>query len=235
MSPGNLWSVILPAGYDSASPSSHTRWRDLSVDQQEEVTWPLIARGAQGIADRLLHDVGMVAARWKDLIQVFRNLAPEHRDEALRLLTKAEPGINDDDDRAVISGALRDLLNHHRTVPDADWALPAVALDAVDLVYHALEPRDPIRKFSWLFSPTVRLPRPIAEMRGEAASTAAWKANDAEAANQRRAAVEELLVTGGVKAVFGMAAAAEAPGLVGAAVADLPQHSAERDAILCVH
>ena len=223
---------ILPAGYDSASPSSHTGWRDLSVDQQEEVTWPLIARGAQGIADRLLHDVGVVAARWKDLIQVFPNLAPEHRDEALRLLTKAEPGINDDDDRAVISGALRDLLNHHRTVPDADWALPAAVLDAVDPVYHALEPRDLIKKFSWLFSPTVRLPRPIAEMRGEAASTAAWKANDAEAANQRQAAVEELLVTGGVEAVFGMAAAAEAPALVGAAVADLPQHSAERDAIL---
>src|SRR5205085_11898883 len=104
------------------------------------------------------------------------------------------------DDRAVISGALRDLLNHHRTVPDADWALPAAALHAVEPVYHALEPRDPIKKLSWLFSSTVRLPRPVAEIRGEGPSTAAWKANDVEAANQRRAAEEELLAADGIEA-----------------------------------
>src|SRR6516162_5192144 len=58
------------------------------------------------------------------LIEAFPNLAPEHRAEAVRLLTQAEPGINDDDQRAAISDSLRALLNHHRTVPDAAWALP---------------------------------------------------------------------------------------------------------------
>ena len=196
------------------------------------MTYALIAKGAQGIADRLLHDVDEVAARWSDLIQAFPNLAPEHRDEAIRLLTQAEPRINDDDARVVISGSLRNLLNHHRTVPDANWALPAAVLNAVEPVYHSLEPRDPIKKFSWLFSSHVRLPRPSAELRAGVPNGAAWRANEAEAANQRRAAVKELLAADGFEAVARMASEAEAPGLIGAAVADLPQHSAERHAIL---
>jgi hypothetical protein len=72
---------ILPRGYDTASPASHTRWRDLSLDLQEEATYALIAKGAQGLAERLLADAGTTAARWTGLIEAFPNLAPEHRAE----------------------------------------------------------------------------------------------------------------------------------------------------------
>jgi len=233
--PDVAWKLmlgILPSGYDTASPSSYTRWRDLSVDQQEEATYALIAKGAQGVAERLLADAGAAAARWTGLIGAFPNLAPEHRAEAVRLLRQAEPDISDDDQRAAISDSLRGLLNHHRTVPDADWALPGDELDAIEPVYHALEPRDPVRKFSWLFSSNVRLPRPAAEMRGDSHIDAAWRANEKEAASQRQAAVAELLAAGGVDAVFCLAAAVEMPGFVGAAVAELQGYSSEQDAIL---
>jgi transcriptional regulator with XRE-family HTH domain len=203
--PDVAWKLmlgILPSGYDTASPSSHTRWRDLSVDQQEETTYALIAKGAQGIAERLLADAGVSAARWTGLIEAFPNLAPEYRAEAVRLLRQAEPDISDDDQRAAISDSVRGLLNHHRTVPDADWALPGDELDGIEPVYQALEPRDPIRKFSWLFSSHVRLPRPAAEMRGDSHIDAAWRANEKEAANLRQAAVAELLAAGRVDAIF---------------------------------
>ena len=233
--PDVAWKImlgILPSSYDTASPASHTRWRDLSVDWQEEATYALIAKGAQGIVERLLADVGVAAARWTGLIEAFPNLAPEHRAEAVRLLTQAEPGINDDDQRAAISDSLRALLNHHRTVPDAAWALPGDELDAVEPVYRALEPRDPIKKFSWLFSSHVRLPRPTAEMRGDSYSDTAWRANEEEVANQRRAAVAELLAADGIDAVSRLAKAVEAPVYVGVAVAELPGCPSEQDAIL---
>lgn len=228
----NLMLGILPSGYDTASPSSHTRWRDLSVDRQEEATYALIAKGAQGIAERLLADAGAAAVRWTGLIEAFPNLAPEHRAEALRLLTQAAPGISDDDQRASIWDSLRRLLNHHRDVPDADWALPGDELDVIEPVYRALEPADPVRKFSWLFSSNVRLPRPAAKMRGGSHVDSAWRADEEEAANQRRAAVAELLVAGGADAVFALPAAVEIPAFVGAAVAELQGCSSEQDAVL---
>jgi hypothetical protein len=233
--PDVAWKLmlgILPSGYDTASPSSHTRWRDLSVDRREEITEPLIAKGAQGIAERLLADVGVAATRWTGLIKAFPNLAPKHRVEAVRLLAKAEPNFNDDDQRAAISDALRELLNHHRTVPDADWALPSHDLEVIEPIYFALESRDPVRKFAWLFSSHVRLPRPAAKMKGKAHVDAAWQADEEQVANQRRAAMAELLAAGGIDAVFGLAAIAEEPGYVGVAAAELQGHSCEQDAVL---
>jgi hypothetical protein len=233
--PDVAWKLmlgILPSGYDTASPSSHTRWRDLSVDRQEEATYALIAKGAQGIAERLLADVGITAARWTDLIGAFPNLAPEHRAEAVRLLTQAEPGINDDDQRAAISGSIRQLLNHHRDIPDADWALPGHELDAIEPVFYALEPRDPVKKYTWLFSSNVHLPRPAAKMRGDSHVDSAWRADEEEAANQRGQVVAELLATGGADAIFSLAAAVEVPELIGRAIREIGGQAAEKDAVL---
>src|SRR5207248_8917907 len=105
---------ILPSGHDTASPASHTRWRDLSADQQETITWPLIHKGGQEIASRLVADVGTRADRWGELIKAFANLPPEHRKAALEQLAGAAEDINGDDARAEISGALRALLSPHR-------------------------------------------------------------------------------------------------------------------------
>ena len=234
--PDVAWQLmldILPKGYDTASPSSRTKWRDLSVDLQEEVTYALIAKGAQGIAERLLADAGTAASRWTSLIQAFPNLAPEYGAEAIRRLSEAAPGMNDYQ-RVTISESLRELLNHHRTAPDANWALPGDVLDAIDPVYLALEPRDPIKKVSWLFSSNVRLPRPAAKMKGDSDIDIgpALRADNEEIAKQRRAAVAELLAAGGVDALFSLAAAVEMPALVGVAVADAKECASQQDAIL---
>ena len=82
---------ILPSGHDSSTNSPHTRWRDLSVDQREVVTYPLIAKGGDEIAQRLLVDVGVNTRRWNQLIEVFPNLGPDRRAEAVQLLLNAVP------------------------------------------------------------------------------------------------------------------------------------------------
>lgn len=232
--PDVAWKLmlgVLPRGHDSASPASHTRWRDFSIDQQETITWPLIQKGGEEIANRLLADVGVRADRWHDLINAFANLAPDHRKAALEHLTAAAERINDDDARAEIGGALRGLLSHHREFPDAGWALPEEELVPVEALYFAVQPRDPLKRCAWLFSPHVRLPLPAAKMTDGKDVDRSWELDQQEAENQRREAIREILVSRGAEGVWSLARLVERPELVGRATAELTGWNVQRDAI----
>jgi hypothetical protein len=232
--PDMAWKLllgVLPSGHDTASPASHTKWRDFSTDQQETITWPLLHRGGQEIAKRLLADVGMRADRWHDLIKAFANLPPEHRKAALEQLTAAADGINDDEARAQISGALRSVLSHHREFPDAAWALPEEELVPIERLYLALQPRDLIKRSAWLFSSHVRLPLPAAKMTDGNPVDRSWELDEREAENHRREAIREILVTRGAEGVWWLARVVERPERVGRATAELTGLDAERDAI----
>jgi hypothetical protein len=223
----NLMLGILPRGHDTASPASHTRWRDLSVDQQEQVTYPLMAKGGQEIAERLLVDVGVKASRWRSLIGAFANLLPEHRQLALEQLTAAAATITDDDDRVEICGAMRSLLSHHRGFPDAEWALPEAELEPVETVYNLLQPEDLLKRSAWLFASGVRLLLPAVRIVAGEHVDHSWQDDKREAARQRRVVIGEILEARGTDGVLLLAQSAELPELVGRALAELP----ERDPI----
>jgi transcriptional regulator with XRE-family HTH domain len=232
--PDVAWKLmlgILPHGHDSAMPASHTRWRDLSADQQEPVTYALIAKGAQEIATRLLADVGIRADRWHEVIKAFANLPPEHRKSAIEQLTAAAGDIRDDDARAEIGGALRALLSHHREFPDADWALPEEELVPVEALYRVVQPRDLIKRSTWLFSHSVHLPVPIAKMVEGQHVNHSWELDQQETANQRRAVIMEILDARGADGVWALAQSVERPDLVGRALAEVPDREAATDAI----
>ena len=197
---------ILPSGHDTAMPASHTRWRDLSPDQQEEpITYGLIAKGAEEIGSRLLADVGVMADRWCGLIKAFPNLPPEQRKTAIERLTAEASNICDDDARAEIGGALRALLSHHREFPDADWALPEEELVPVEMLYRVVQPGDLIKRSAWLFSNSVHLPVPVAKMVDGQHVDHSWELDQQEGANQRRAAIIEILNARGACGVWSLA------------------------------
>lgn len=232
--PDVAWKLmlgILPHGHDTATPASHTRWRDLSTDQQEPVTYALIAKGAQEIATRLLADVGIRADRWHDVIKAFPNLSPEHRKSAIEQLTAAAGDIHDDDARAEISGALRALLSHHRAFPNADWSLPEEELVPVEMLYRVVQPGDLIKRSAWLFSHSVPLPVPVAKMVDDQHVDNSWELDQQEAATQRRAAIIEILDERGAAGVWSLARSVERPDLVGRALGEIPDREAVIDAI----
>lgn len=234
LEPDVAWKLmlgILPGGHDTASPASHTRWRDLSTDQQEEITYPLIAKGGEEVAQRLLSDVGIRADRWPDLIAAFPNLLPEHRTTALDRLASAAAVINDDDARAAISGALRRLLSRHRELAEAEWAIPEAELVPAVVLYPALQPHDPIKKSAWLFASHVELPNPAIKIVNGQHVDDAWKVDEQEAANQRRVAIRKIVEALGVDGVFSLARAAEFPELIGRALAELTEYERERETI----
>lgn len=47
--------------------------------------------------------------------------------------------------------SIREILHHHRSYPNAKWALPESELQRLENLYHKLEPEDIVKKFKWLF------------------------------------------------------------------------------------
>jgi hypothetical protein len=132
--------------------------------------------------------------------------------------------MHDDTSRIRVWGALRQLLNHHRSFPEAQWALPGEELDRVEAVYNEFEPHDPVNRRSWLFSNRAQL------LSGRRVEN--WEARDAELLTMRKGAVAELLSTDGFEAIIRLATEAENPLRVGFAFGENRSESRESDDVL---
>lgn len=215
---------LLPGAYDTASPSPQTRWRDFTTGEEEIATYGVIGRGADVIAGRLLEDVKLNNTRWRRLFELFPNLPPDRRKQAVERLLAAAPSINDDKTRVEIWEALRGLLHHHRAFPDAEWALPAEQLESIEKAYIAIEPRGGIERLAWLFSkPGADLPTPAQKD---------WQADEETSAELRRTAVQKLINNREVDTIFALASAAKMPVLVGIATVEAVGRAEQKEAIL---
>jgi transcriptional regulator with XRE-family HTH domain len=199
---------VLPRGHDTSSPSPAPRWRDFTVDKIEAVTWPLIARGATAISERILVDVGLHVPRWLTLLDRFADIAP-NRDAAIDLLDKAEPRIKPQSERSELWIGLRKLLHHHRQFADADWSLPAAELDRLAVIYDRLAPSDALERMAWLFEPSVSLPNP---------SHQGWQANERQVDETRRQAAKNIFSTMGVDGILRLARLVSTAGYIGKAL-----------------
>ena len=128
LEPNIAWKLMLglvPSSVGVLVGSSPApRWRDFSGDEIEPITSNLIAQATEAISSRLLIDAGVDAGRWKDLIGAFANLMSSRRAEAVQRLMELAPLITEPDEWLLLWGALRNVVHHHRSFADADWALP---------------------------------------------------------------------------------------------------------------
>jgi hypothetical protein len=212
--PAPSWKLmmgILPSDYDSSSPSPDPLWRDFTVDEVEAVTWPLIARGATEVSERLLKDVGVDLPRWLLLIDRISHLAPD-REAVFAALEAVEPRMKAKDHRAAMWDALRGQLHRHRQFPDAEWALPGEELDRLEAIYHRFEPSDPLERIAWLFGSPTQLPNPPKE---------GWEAEEREIDQARQEAALTVYREQGIDGVLGLARVVTgAAGYVGKALCD---------------
>ena len=104
------------------------------------------------IARQLIENVGTDPARWKELLGVLPELPSATRHDALRLLEERIDDIGQDEELESLQTAIRTLLHHHRSHPDAEWAMESADLDALDAVYNALQPSDLVNANAWLFA-----------------------------------------------------------------------------------
>src|ERR1017187_1569178 len=220
----NLMLSILPRGYDTAHPTPKPRWRDFSVENVEVVTHGLILDGAIALSERLVQDAQLDPQHWVDLVGHIPNMTPEWRQKALVALSCASQSMSNDTSRIPVWGALRQLLSHHRSFPDAQRALPGEELDKIEAAYDQFEPQDRVNQRSWLFSDRAQL------LSGRRAEN--WQARDAELLAMRRVAVTELLSTDDFGAIIRLATEADNPRWVGFAFGETRSDSREGDDIL---
>lgn len=195
--PAPSWKLmmgILPSDYDSSSPSPNPLWRDFTVDEVEVVTWPLIARGAAAVSERLLKDVGIDLPRWLLMINRISHLAP-NREAVFTELEAVELRIKSKDGRDAMWHALRVQLHRHRQFPDAQWALPAEELKRLEAIYHRFVPADSLERIAWLFGSAVQLPNPPKE---------GWQAEEREIDQARQEAVLTVYREQGIDGVLGL-------------------------------
>ncbi len=220
----NLMLSILPRGYDTAQPTPKPRWRDFTVENVEVVTHGLILDGAIELSKRLVQDAQLDPQRWAELVGHIPNLTPEWRRKTLTALSSASQSMPDDASRIPVWGALRQVLHHHRSFPEAQWALPAAELDKIEAVDRQVEPRDPVNQRSWLFSNKAQV------LSGRRVEN--WEARDAELLAMRKTAIGELLSTDGFDAITRLANDAEDPFWVGFAFGQNTGDSLETDDVL---
>ncbi|WP_126943015.1 XRE family transcriptional regulator [Xanthomonas sp. BRIP62409] len=223
--PDAAWKLmlrILPSGHDSLSPSPLPRWRDYSVDQVEVVTYGLIRRGAAAISERLLAEAGSSGKRWTELLEHLTHLAPNVQ-TGLSALERAEPSITDATDRQKLWKALRHLLHHHRSFPDAQWSMPVSLLDQLEKIYDRFAPIDSLESVAWLFGSGVELPNP---------SQRGWQAAQREVDATRVDVAQSLYAERGAASVLALAQTVEASGLLGKALYEGGLRGSDLDALV---
>jgi transcriptional regulator with XRE-family HTH domain len=226
--PDVAWRLMLdvfPKYHDSSNHAPKPRWREFAVDQEEVVDTNIIVKGADALSERLLKLVGANPERWIELIEVLPKFSLGRREQACKLALNVAAEIKDDAARAKIAAALRQILHNHRQLPDADWALPTETLDQLERIYEAVQPVDLVSRNGWLFVSHVLLPRPTVKNPDgpHTEFETSYKSDQSEAAAQRRSVVEQILLQQCAEGIFALITAVEAPGLVGVALAELPQ------------
>ena len=211
--PGAGWQLLVGAypssrGFvlDRRPPS----WRPWGQDESPEPTQDECRTFIGQMTTMLLNDVGSEADRWADLVGIIARFSPEDRDQAIDLLSQRVEALIQHPAVHSLWTRLREVLHHHRSYPDAAWAMDIRDLAALEAVYEQLTPVDPAVAYARLFDGWPDLPEGRPHDHNEATK---------RIAEARQTAVRAAYGSGGVSAILGIAEAAEEPHQVGVAVA----------------
>lgn len=199
---------LLPENHSIGRNTATPRWREWAPDPRPPMTNLEHLRGIREIASRVIEDVGQSGERWRQVLGALAALPPDQYDVVVSCLERMDPGTLLPNDRQVICDALRSIVSHHRSFPDADWALPKEHVDYLANLCQRLEPEDHARRFGWLFVDMPDLPE------GEQSD---WQAHEKRVANERDKAVRAVFAKGGTRDVLEFAKSVRRPSQVGIA------------------
>lgn len=126
-------------------------WRPWAQGGFSRVTIGELQHYLREMTRLLLDNVDADADRWMGLVDILGNLSDNSRKAALRLLSERADVIKQDSGVEALRAAIRSVLHHHRSFPDAKWAMEAADLDALSAAYDALQSSDPVEANAWLF------------------------------------------------------------------------------------
>lgn len=212
VNPEAAWHLMLdifPRGYDTSTYNPRPKWRDFEAAAPELITNRTIWEGTNALADRLLADADADSGRWKTLIEHLPGFPPDWRKKAWTHLEDLAASFDKDEQRLPIRDALRILVDHHRSFPDANWALPKDEVSAIEVTYQKFVPADLVLRCAWLFADNAPLL--------EGTPKTDWELREEQLSNHRKRAVSELIMGGGLDELKRLIGLVKRPFLVGAA------------------
>lgn len=199
---------LLPQNHDVAMPTYAPRWREWKPSGEKSVTYEEVWRTATELVHRLLAKVGVDGKRWADLVSSVGTLSEALRGEVVDRLLSLDPAHVADEDRKIVSDAVRKVVSHHRRFPDADWAMPKAAVDRLAETQARFQLDDPVARSVWLFTSHPELPD-AQEDRHD------WRAFQGVVDDSREAAVRDIYVARGFDGILELGAIVEQPGELG--------------------
>ena len=185
--PGVAWRLLLsllPSGHDVQFPTAKPKYRFWGERQQGGVSsreyWSFVSRVSDWLIGMALG--GSNPQKWAELVGRVDSLDRDAVERLVDTLKAEAPGVSDQA-RALLVGALREVLARHLPHRDQDWSLPDELLDRLLDLYEIVQPRDPILRHGWLFEAWPRLIK-------ENPYDLDWQ--DKELARQRGIAISEI-------------------------------------------
>lgn len=145
----NLLIGMLPKHHDSAMPNHKMRWRLFDKDTHLNYTYPEIQKTHSFVLNSLIELFDRSETKFAQLLDESLSLNANDNEAALQFLEKVYDQVEQVDFTAW--HALRKILSHHRSYPDAHWAAPEDILVRYENLYDKLAPVETLPKYKWLF------------------------------------------------------------------------------------
>ncbi len=147
------WSLLismLPEHHGVAQPTHKMRWRMFDKNTNLKYTYQEIWDTHSTIIEMLVNLFDYDENKFAQLINETTSLNTKDRN---RVLNWADEVCLKVVQKSFSTWAkIRKILNHHRSHPDTDWALPESELKRLEALYKKLQPTSILDKYIWLFN-----------------------------------------------------------------------------------
>jgi len=218
---------LMPRSHDFCSPTYKPRWRQFSNKADNRVTIKEHIdkehiESISAIVDKILKNVGKDGKKWAEIMEYYSHLPPQEREKIIRELSSLVDLI--DNSQLGLWNKLREILSVHRSFHDAKWALPEKELKEIEKIYDALEPKDIMKRYLWLFDDYwPKLPE--GKERGD------YKKFEQIVTEKRIKAIQDIKAKLGVEGLIKFAEQSKNPHIVGNATAELPLANNEKESL----
>ena len=209
------WSTVVKNLSDRYLPERNlvdaTHWRPWGQGGYSKANPAEQVAFSKALYQLLKENVGTDVGRWSDVLNILADLTIDYRTDSIKLLDQATDTLKEDPNVESLRTAIRSILDHHRSFPDAAWAMDTSELDALGTACENLAPLDPVIAYAWLFD-SDRPDLPSGKIGG-------YEEEIEQILVARQRAIREIYDAGGVDAVRRLIENSKAPHSVGTTVA----------------
>ncbi len=211
--PAVAWELLfamLPDVLTTADLTHRPVWRDWTSGWRKGTSgadyWKQVDVAAELISQLVGNDMG----RWCKVLDKLHFVPEAHRNELIDRLRNLPVTEIIAEERRQLAEYVRKTIHRHRDFADANWALPADTVDALEEALHVLLPETLCERHAWLFVPWPK----IEDYRNR------YKEMNVEIRRRRADALREIVGQDGLDGALKLADVVESPGQVGATLAE---------------